>query len=386
MTNLFQPRLLNGVFGDPGLFVRLRWERRALLLDLGDLTTQPPADLLKVTDIFVSHTHVDHFIGFDHLLRIVLGRNQMIRLFGPPGIIAHVEGKLAGYIWNLVEGYTLAFQVHEVSAEKVTAARFPCGARFERLDLPSSSPFTGVLVDDPLFQVEAVHLDHKIPCLAFALAEAERINIDPERLQRLGLATGPWLTEFKRLVRAGAPDNTTVRAPCAEVTGQVSLRKVSSPPPSPQRGEGDKKENPLPSGGEDEGEGAQRFMPTGAPKTHAAFQEWRLGDLRDKVVTITSGQRLVYVTDTSYSDENRRKIIALAQGADLLFCEAMYLEQDRDYATERHHLTARQAGLLAREAHVKELVIFHFSQRYQERSEAIYQEAAESFGGPVRFG
>ncbi|HWQ68948.1 MAG TPA: MBL fold metallo-hydrolase [Patescibacteria group bacterium] len=337
MTNLFQPRLLNGVFGDPGLFVRLRWERRALLLDLGDLTTQPPAELLKVTDIFISHTHIDHFIGFDHLLRIVLGRNQTIRLFGPPGIIANVEGKLAGYIWNLVEGYALAFEVHEVSAERVAIARFPCGARFERIDLSPSSPFTGVLVDDPLFRVEAVHLDHKIACLAFAVAEAERINIDPERLKRLALDTGPWLTEFKRLVRSGAADDTVVRAPCGSETGATS-------------------------------------------------QEWRLGDLRDRIVTITNGQRLVYITDTLYSDENRQKIVALARDADLLFCEAMYLEQDLDRATERHHLTARQAGLLAREANVKELVIFHFSQRYQEGSEAIYQEAAEAFGGPVRSG
>jgi len=127
MTNLFQPRLLNGVFGDPGLFVRLRWERRALLLDLGDLTAQPPSDLLKVTDIFVSHTHVDHFIGFDHLLRIALGRDLTVRLFGPPGIIANVEAKLSGYTWNLVEGYALVFEVYEVSPEKITAAHFPCG-------------------------------------------------------------------------------------------------------------------------------------------------------------------------------------------------------------------------------------------------------------------
>jgi ribonuclease Z len=335
MTDLFQSRLLNGVFGDPGLFVRLRWERRALLLDLGDLTTQPPAELLKVTDIFVSHTHIDHFIGFDHLLRIILGRSRTIRLFGPPGLISNVEGKLSGYIWNLVEGYTLTFDVYEVGSEKMTAARFPCGARFERIDLPPSVPCTGVLVDDPLFQVEAVRLDHKIPCLAFALAEARRININPERLKRLGLVTGPWLTEFKRLVRTGAPDDTVIRAPCGEETGK-------------------------------------------------AFQELLLGDLREKIVTITSGQRLVYVTDTLYSDENRQKIVALARGADILFCEAMYLERDRDCATERRHLTARQAGLLGREANVKELVVFHFSQRYQECPEFLYHEAAEAFGGPVR--
>lgn len=335
MTNLFQPRFLNEVFGDPGLYVRLRWERRALLLDLGNLTTQPSADLLKVTDIFISHTHIDHFIGFDHLLRIVLGRDHTIRLFGPPGLISHVAGKLSGYIWNLVEGYALTFEVYEVSPEKITAARFPCGAHFERLDLPSSVPFTGVLVDEPLFRVEAVHLDHKIPCLAFALAEAQRINIDPERLKRLGLSTGPWLTEFKRLVREGAPDDTVLRAPCGDEAGET-------------------------------------------------FQEWQLGDLRDRIVTIASGQRLVYVTDTLYSGENRQKIIALAHDADILFCEAMYLEQDRDYAAERHHLTARQAGLLARAANVKELVVFHFSPRYQGCQEALSHEAAEAFGGPVR--
>ncbi len=335
MTNLFQPRLLNGVFGDPGLFVRLRWERRALLLDLGDLTAQPPADLLKVSDIFVSHTHIDHFIGFDHLLRIVLGRDRTIRLFGPPGIIANVEGKLGGYTWNLVEGYTLTFDVHEVSPEKVTVARFPCGGRFERIDLPPPSAFRGVVLDDPWLVVRAVHLDHKIPCLAFAIAEPTRINIDPEGLKRAGLSAGPWLTEFKRLVRAGAPDGTTVHAPSGE-DGNARVRDAT------------------------------------------------LGELKDEIVTVTNGQRLAYVTDTLYSPENRRKIVTLAQDADILFCEAAYLERDRDRATERHHLTARQAGLLAREANAEELVLFHFSPRYQGCQDALYREASEAFGGPVR--
>ncbi len=335
MTNLFQPRLFNGIFGDPGLFVRLRWERRALLLDLGDLSAQPPADLLKVTDIFVSHTHVDHFIGFDHLLRLALGRDRAIRIFGPPGIIANVEGKLSGYTWNLVEGYTLVFDVQEVSPEKITMARFPCGARFERLDLPPPLPFQGVLVDDPSFRVEAVHLDHKIPCLAFALAEAQRINIDPERLDGLGLSTGPWLTEFKRLVRAGAPAETVVRATCSDTSGE-------------------------------------------------RVRELALGDLKDAIATVARGQRLVYVTDALYSGENRTKIVTLAQDADILYCEAVYLERDRDLATERHHLTARQAGLIAREANVKELVLFHFSPRYQDCPADLYREASEAFGTPVR--
>jgi ribonuclease Z len=335
MTSLFQPRLLNGVFGDPGLFVRVRWERRALLFDLGDLTAQAPADLLKVTDVFVSHTHVDHFIGFDHLLRIALGRSRAIRVFGPPGIVANVEGKLSGYTWNLVDGYALAFEVHEVWPEKRVVVRFPCGSRFERVEASPPVPFTGVLVDDPLFRVEAVHLDHKIPCLAFALVERERINVDPEGLKRLGLAPGPWLTHLKRLIRADAPDETTVRAPCG---------------PSPR----------------------------------APTREQSLGELKRQLVAVTKGQRLAYVTDALYSDENRQKIATLARNADILFCEAAYLDRDRDRAAARYHLTARQAGLLAREANVRELALFHFSPRYQETPEALYREASEAFGRPVR--
>ena len=49
---------------------------------------------------------MDHFIGFDApLLRVALGRGKTLRLYGPPGLIANVEGKLHGYTWNLVDGY-----------------------------------------------------------------------------------------------------------------------------------------------------------------------------------------------------------------------------------------------------------------------------------------
>ena len=74
MTSAFHPSLINGVLGDPGLLIQFLYERRALLFDLGDLSAVSNVDLLKVTHVFVSHTHIDHFIGFDQLLRIAFGR------------------------------------------------------------------------------------------------------------------------------------------------------------------------------------------------------------------------------------------------------------------------------------------------------------------------
>ena len=105
MKPSFYPRLINDPFLDPGLYIPFLYEKRAIMFDIGELNTLTPRDLLKVSHVFVTHTHMDHFIGFDRLLRIFLGRDKELHLFGPSGFFEHIEGKLRGYTWNLVEEY-----------------------------------------------------------------------------------------------------------------------------------------------------------------------------------------------------------------------------------------------------------------------------------------
>src|SRR5680860_423425 len=59
MTPSFSPHLVNHPFGDPGLYVDIRWSRCALLFDLGDNVSLSPTQLLRAQDIFISHTHMD---------------------------------------------------------------------------------------------------------------------------------------------------------------------------------------------------------------------------------------------------------------------------------------------------------------------------------------
>jgi ribonuclease Z len=75
--------------------------------------------ILKIRYVFDSHTGIDYLIGFYHLLRVYLKRDQHIALFGPPGFLANVEGKLGAYIWNLVKNYTndLELAVTEIHGE-----------------------------------------------------------------------------------------------------------------------------------------------------------------------------------------------------------------------------------------------------------------------------
>ncbi len=330
MASSFHSFLVNDVFGDPALYVALPWERRALLFDLGDVSRLSAGRLLKITDVFVSHAHLDHFVGFDHLLRVILGRPKALRLYGPPGFIDHVEGKLRGYVWNLVEGYTLAIEVSEVHPDRLLHARFVCSEGFIRRDIPDPAPLDGTILEEPQFRVRAVALDHRIPCLGFALEEGIHMNVDKARLEALGLPIGPWLMDLKRSVRAGASDDHPIRIAWSE-----------------------------------DGRRRERLLP--------------LGSLRREVLRVSPGQKLAYVTDVLDSPENARKIIDLGWKADLFYCEAAYPEREQERAAGRYHLTAAQAGRLAAAAQARHLAVFHFSPKYRDFPGELLSEAMTTF-------
>jgi ribonuclease BN (tRNA processing enzyme) len=72
-------------------------------------------------------------------------------------------------------------------------------------------------------------------------------------------------------------------------------------------------------------------------------------------------------------------LAALGPGLDMALCEATYLS---DMEGSVPHMSARQAGLTAREAGVGQLVITHLWPRTDRT--AAEQEAAAAFGAPVR--
>jgi ribonuclease BN (tRNA processing enzyme) len=127
------PHLVNGPFEDPALFIRFLFENRAIMFDLGDINALSTRDILKLTHVFVTHTHMDHFAGFDRLLRIFLGREKQLHLFGPRGFIRNVEGKLGGYQWNLAENFTNRFsiKVTEIRSDQLLTMTYRCQNRFQ---------------------------------------------------------------------------------------------------------------------------------------------------------------------------------------------------------------------------------------------------------------
>jgi ribonuclease Z len=330
MRPLLYPSLINGRFGDPALFVGAQFERRAILFDLGDITALPPRNIRRIEHVFVSHAHIDHFIGFDLLLRVLVGREATVKLYGPAGFVDRVRHKLQAYQWNLVDRYLfdLVFVVTEVDAAAVASStRFRLKTVFADEALGRSPLLNGIIHDEPMFRVTTTIVEHRTPCLAFALEEAAHVNIWKNRLVERGLPVGRWLRDLKRAVVENRPDDQIIEVPQTEAA-------------------------------------PARAMP--------------IGELRD-VLTVTRGQKIGYVTDAADTPANRKAIIDLVRGADLLYIEAAFAEADAALAAERAHLTTRAAGEIARAAGVRRVEPFHFSPRYGGEEERMVAEVTAAF-------
>jgi ribonuclease Z len=335
MRPTLHPRLLNGRTGDPALYVEAMHASGAVLLDCGDLSALSPRHLLRVEAIGVSHAHMDHWAGFDRLLRVVLGREKRLPVVGPEGFARRLFHRLQAYTWNLADRIAadLVFEVTEVTSAPPwgrTRLRLRTGFAPEALAPSGPEPDGAVLRLGPTgLRLHAAVLDHGTPCLGFAVAEAAHANVWRTRLEALGLPTGPWITGLKAAVLEGLPDShpTPVFARASE---------------------------------------APRVLPLGAVR---------------EAVAVSPGQRVAYVTDMADTPDNRAAAVALARGADLLFIEAPFAAADAAHAADRHHLTTRAAGEIARAAGVRRVEPFHLSPRYQGQEEALLAEVQAAFGG-----
>lgn len=336
MRPSFQTHLANGVFEDPVLYVDFVFEKRALLFDAGNLRNLGARKLLRVSDVLISHAHMDHFSDFDWLLRLMVGRDKTLRVVGPAGLIRHIEHKLSAYSWNLVHNYNddLVVAVTEVVSDSVgKQACFRCRDGFRRRSDRHIEFNGGVIIDESAFRIRAAVFEHDIPCLGYCLEEKQHVNVWKNRLEALQLRVGPWLRELKQAVFESKSDDTLIRVWW--------------------------KDNEVVS---------ERFFP--------------LGMLKREILRMVSGQKIGYLVDIAYNESNRRKAVALFHGCDLFFIECAFMQEHFDIAASRNHLTTHQAGLIANAACAKQVVPIHFSPRYSDREQLLRAEVDAALAVP----
>jgi ribonuclease BN (tRNA processing enzyme) len=309
--------LVNGVFGDPLLHLRMRHQRRSLLFDLGNGSRLPARIAHQVTDVFISHAHIDHIGGFLWLLRSRIGDYPTCRLYGPPGLAQHIAGFLQAILWDRVEDNAPSFEVMELHTDRLKRFRLQAGNK-QTTVVDEQKTDKGVILAENGFRIRGVTLDHHgTPVIAYAFEADQQINIRKDRLQANGLEPGAWLNNLKQCLLS---NNET----------------------------------------------AIIHMPDSSQAS--------AGELARDLVLVIPGKNLVYATDLADTPDNRTKLVKLARHAHTFFCESTYLEADVTFAAINGHLTTRACSEIATRAGVSRLVPFHFSRRYLHRADQLYDE------------
>jgi ribonuclease Z len=315
-------QLVNGSTGDPVLYLDYPGSDNALLFDGGENAGLTAAQLGDLEAVFITHHHVDHFIGLDRIIRANMDRDKVLHLFGPVNTIRKVYDRITAYEYPYFPFQKIVVRVTELLPGKTRTAVLECTKKFPEPEVTEAAWAGPVCHENADLRVEAVHVDHTVPCLAFALAEKGGYHPDPQKLAGGLLKPGGWVGEALRLLRAGADPDTRL-----EIDGG----------------------------------------------------SFTLAGLAAAYFTESPGARVAYVTDTFWSDAVRPALVKLAKGAWRLYCDSFYAAAQARQAAQYKHMLAPQAGELAKLARVEQLVLIHFAARYAGSYRQLIDEAAAVF-------
>lgn len=321
-----EPTFFAGLLDDPLLLVRVRPAGENLLFDCGQVHHLAKRVMTALQAIFISHTHMDHWMGIDSIIRHLHASPKSIDLFGPPGLADKLGHKLAGYDWNLAEDYWGNFCVHDIHQQQMERSLFRGSRGFSREPLEPLAFEDRIIYRRPHLKVRAESCDHRVNSLIYRIDEQPTFLIDRDKLGQLGLIPGPWLGELKRYFFTGVLPDSGLRV----------LRL------SPQGPRATPIENP-------------------ANLTH---------QLQRPQPTASIG----YISDVGFNSANREKIIGMMAGVDLLLCECTFLAEAQDRARTSFHLCTADVNRLLAELKPRYFLPMHLSKSYSRNTEALYQE------------
>ncbi len=316
-------QLPNGLRGDPIAYLPLKRLGEAICFDLGSLENLTHRELMKIQTVFVSHTHMDHFIGFDRLLRIQLPHGRKLRLWGPAPFIDRVQAKLRSYTWNLIKPEQIQFHVYELYEDGTVGEAQLTNSNHFAFDIQKSEHSSQRLWEwsDGSF-MKAALLDHKgIPSVAYQYQIPGRMRVHPEKIAQLGLTPGDWVSQLQSSLRNGQKNSVL------EIQGT----------------------------------------------------SYRVEELAKDIIVEEPDYRLSYLTDVSFDAANVAKLKTAFFETDYMLSECSFMDRDVKRAWDKAHLTSRHAALFASLLAAKQLDVFHFSAIYGEDPQTLLQESQEYF-------
>jgi ribonuclease Z len=327
-----EPTFFAGLFDDPLLLVRVRPSGRALLFDCGKMHHLAKRVYTSIDAIFISHAHMDHFMGMDSVIRHSHASPRTVDIFGPPGMSERMAHKFACYDWNLAETFWGNFRVGEVSDGRVesTLYRGP-----EAFAAHPEGGRRGDIYSNRYLTVKGIPCEHGIPVLAFRVTEGEAFVLDDERMAQAGVMKGVWLKTLEKLFHTGAMDGSPIG-----FLGQA-------------------------------GDGVEERREADA------------GALYRSIMKREAPASIGYVTDIGFTPENLERLTGFLSGVTLLVCECAFLAAEEQKARRSRHLCTSDLNVILDRLRPRYVLPMHLSKSYQGGKHALYQEIEPPSGVTV---
>lgn len=319
---------MNSPFEDTAFFVRNVYKNESVLFDCGRIGPLSNSEVLSISEILISHTHIDHFYGFDRILRGTLLSGKKFRVFGPPGIIKNVQGKIDSYTWNLIKSYPVSYEVIELNEERkeYRTAFFSAANGFEREE--GSIKHSELCLADG-FKLDFEFFDHRVISVGYRVTEPDMVAVVKEKLAEHGLKSGKWLKNLKELILAGRMDE------------EIDAESADGP------------------------------------------VRMKVSEAAEKVTENVDSQSVTYITDIAPSFENVSKAVKFAMGTDVLLIECMFTKEDVLHANFKKHLTMDLSKYIFRESGAEFARFFHFTPRYDSRKKEFYDALYKGMKGRI---
>lgn len=315
-------KVVNDLMQDPLLYIEFEDIPDRILFDCGYMFGLTLREIQKISSVFVSHTHFDHFMGFDHLLRMCIEQDRTVEFYGPAGFINQIVGKLAGYSWNLCENLGLNFKCFEIAPPFIKSTLLKAKNAF-KIENIEEKEFESCIKKGKGYSVHTAIMDHKIPSLAFSIKEDDYLKVNSTLFEKFSIKPGPWLGSLIKKV-----ENKEELSENIEFENGISY--------------------------------TEEF-------------------LAENLLYLEKGKKVSYIVDTAFTENTFKDGVELIKDSDELYCECAFLNSDIEKAHNTFHLTASQAGKFANHGHVKKLFPIHLSKRYNGIYRDIFEEAMNEF-------
>ncbi|SHI43425.1 ribonuclease Z [Malonomonas rubra DSM 5091] len=320
------PTFFSGLLDDPILLLRIRPTGHHLMFDCGQVHHLAKRTFTHLDAIFISHAHMDHWMGIDSVVRQLIAADKTVDIYGPPGIADKFEHRLRGYDWNLAEDYWSSFRVHEIYPQRLDRTLFSGPDSFDRIPLDPSTREGEVVYGNKYLEVCADSCDHRVESVIYRINERPVYLIDDTKLDELKLKPGAWLGKLKSCFLHQR-----------DFPAELKLTQID---------------------GEDEREIVVSDVP----------------GLVRKLSKPQTSHSIGYISDTGFTPENKEKILRLMQDVDLLICECTFLREAKDRARTSWHLCTDDVNELLAALQPAYFLPMHLSRSYSRRSEELYRE------------